>query len=125
MKIIHGKNVSLKRGEVVSAKILSVSKDGVKVEVEGVEGTIPANELAVEKINKPEDYFAPGDVVNAVITDLSKESWTLKLSIRRILEKAERESYEQYLEDDEEDQNPTLGDLFGDKLKGKKKIKIF
>ena len=114
------KNVSFKRGEVVSAKVLAVSKDQVTVEVDGVEGIIPTSELAVEKINKPEDYFAVGDVVNALITDVNKDEWVLKLSIRRILEKAERESYEKYLEDDEEDQNPTLGDLFGDKLKGKK-----
>jgi len=116
------KNVSLRRGEVVSAKVTAVSKEGVKVEVQGVEGEIAASELAVEKINKPEDYFAVGDEVNALIIELSKETWTLKLSIRRILEKAERESYEQYLEDDVKDSNPTLGDLFGEKLqKGKKK----
>lgn len=116
------KNVSLRRGEVVSAKIIEVSKEGVKVEVQGAEGDIAASELAVEKINKPEDYFAIGDVVNAVVTEVSKDTWTLKLSIRRILEQAEREQYEQYLEDDEKDQNPTLGDLFGEKFeKGKKK----
>ncbi|HPG42788.1 MAG TPA: S1 RNA-binding domain-containing protein [Acholeplasmataceae bacterium] len=116
------KNVSLRRGEVVSAKIIEVSKEGVKVEVQGAEGDIAASELAVEKINKPEDYFAVGDVVNAVVTEVSKDTWTLKLSIRRILEQAEREQYEQYLEDDEKDQNPTLGDLFGEKFeKGKKK----
>ena len=116
------KNVSLRRGEVVSAKIIEVSKEGVKVEVQGAEGEIAASELAVEKINKPEDYFAIGDVVNAVVTEVSKDTWTLKLSIRRILEQAEREQYEQYLEDDEKDQNPTLGDLFGEKFeKGKKK----
>jgi small subunit ribosomal protein S1 len=116
------KNVSLRRGEVVSAKIIEVSKEGVKVEVQGAEGEIAASELAVEKISKPEDYFAVGDVVNAVVTEVSKDTWTLKLSIRRILEQAEREQYEQYLEDDEKDQNPTLGDLFGEKFeKGKKK----
>jgi small subunit ribosomal protein S1 len=116
------KNVTLKRGQVVSAKVLEVSKDGLKVEVQGAEGEIPTSELAVEKINKPEDYFAVGDEVSAVVTDLSKETWTLKLSIRRILEQAEREQFEQYLEDDETEKNPTLGDLFGDKFeKGKKK----
>ncbi|MDY0295497.1 MAG: S1 RNA-binding domain-containing protein [Acholeplasmataceae bacterium] len=115
------KNVTLKRGQVVSAKVLEVSKDGLKVEVQGAEGEIPTSELAVEKINKPEDYFAVGDEVSAVVTDLSKETWTLKLSIRRILEQAEREQFEQYLEDDETEKNPTLGDLFGDKFEKSKK----
>lgn len=115
------KNVTIKRGDLVEAKVLEVTKDGLKVEVQGAEGEIPTPELAVEKINKPEDYFAVGDQVNAVVIDLNRDTWTLKLSIRRILEKAERESFEQYLEDEESDQNPTLGDLFGDKLKSKKK----
>lgn len=115
------KNVSLRRGQVVSAKVLEVSKEGLKVEVQGAEGEIPASELAVEKINKPEDYFAVGDEVSAVVTDLSKETWTLKLSIRRILEQAEREQFEQYLEDDETEKNPTLGDLFGHKFEKSKK----
>jgi small subunit ribosomal protein S1 len=115
------KNVSIKRGDVVSAKVTAVSKEGVKVEVQGVEGDIQASELAVEKINKPEDYFAVGDEVNAVVTEVNRDSWSLKLSIRRILEKAERASYEQYLEEDESEKNPTLGDLFGDKLQKSKK----
>jgi small subunit ribosomal protein S1 len=102
--------------------VIAVSKDGVKVEVQGIEGEIPASELAVEKINKPEDYFSVGDQVNALVTEVSREQWALKLSIRRILERAERASYEQYLEEDEESQNPKLGDLFAEKLqKGKKK----
>ena len=116
------KNVSIKRGDVVQAKVIAVSKEGVKVEVQGVEGEIAASELAVEKINKPEDYFSVGDQVNALVIEVSREQWALKLSIRRIQERAERESYEQYLEEDEEGQNPKLGDLFAEKLqKGKKK----
>lgn len=116
------KNVSIKRGEIVTAKVTSLSKEGAKVEVQGVEGDIAASELSTEKISRPEDYFAVGDEVQAVVTDVNKDQWTLKLSIRRIQERAERESFEQYLEDDDKEQNVTLGDLFGEKLqKGKKK----
>jgi len=117
------KNVTAKRGDIVSAKVLSVSKEGVLVEVQGVEGEIPFNELSNEKIGKPEDYFSTGDVVNAEITELNKDEWKLKLSIRRILEKAERKSFEQYLEDEVEDQNVTIGDLFQEELSKTKKTK--
>jgi small subunit ribosomal protein S1 len=117
------KNVTIKRGDIVAAKIISVSKDGVKVEVQGVEGEIPANELSNEKIGKPEDFFAVGDEVQALVTEASKETWSLKLSIRRILEKAERASFEQYLEDGEKNETTTLGDLFEHELKKPSKKK--
>lgn len=111
------KNVTVKRGDVVTAKVTSVAKEGIKVEVQGVEGEIQASELSNEKIGKPEDFFAVGDEVTAVIIEANKDTWSLKLSIRRVLEKAERESFEQYLEDDAEEKNPTLGDLFGKEFK--------
>ena len=114
------KNVSVKRGDIVKAKVTSVSKEGLKVMVQGVEGEIPFAELSNEKIGKPEDYFAKDDEVQAIIIEFSKETWTLKLSIRRVLEKAERASYEQYLENDDKNQGQTIGDLFTKDFKTKK-----
>jgi small subunit ribosomal protein S1 len=115
------KNVSIKRGDVVKAKVLHVDKEGLKVEVQGVEGTIAANELSNEKIGRPEDYFAKGDLVEALVIEASKEQWSLKLSIRLVLEKAERASFEKYLEDDKDEPNLTIGDLFSKELKKTKK----
>ena len=114
------KNVSVKRYDVVTVPVTEVSKDGIKVMVQGVDGEIPANELSNEKIGRPEDYFAVGDEVTAIVTDVLRDQWVLKLSIRRVLERAERASFEQYLEDEEETQTTTIGDLFEDTLKVKK-----
>jgi small subunit ribosomal protein S1 len=113
------KNVTVKRGDIVKAIVDEVSKDGLKVIVDGVEASIAANELSNERIGKPEDYFAKGDEVDAVIIEASKDTWTMKLSIRRVLEKAERASFEQYLEDEEKEQNTTIGDLFTKDFKKK------
>jgi small subunit ribosomal protein S1 len=117
------KNVSIKRGEVVKAKVLEVSKDGLKVEVQGVSGTIEASELSNEKIGRPDEYFAAGDNVEAIVTEVSRDTWSLKLSIRRVLERAERASFEQYLGDEPTDSKVTLGDLFEDQFAGKKNRK--
>lgn len=117
------KNVTVKRYDVVTVPVTEVSKDGIKVMVQGVDGEIPANELSNEKIGKPEDYFAVGDEVTAIVTDVLRDQWVLKLSIRRVLEKQERASFEQYLEDEEESQNTTIGDLFADKFSAKKNKK--
>ncbi|MDO9629349.1 MAG: S1 RNA-binding domain-containing protein [Acholeplasmataceae bacterium] len=118
------KNVTVKRGEIVKVPVLSVSKDGIKVEVQGVEGEIPFNELSNEKIGKAEDYFAAGDTVQAIVIEVNKDQWNLKLSIRRVLEKAERATFEQYLEDEKEDNSgTTIGDLFEKELTKTKKTK--
>lgn len=111
------KNFTAKRGDVVSAKVTNVTKDGIEVEVQGATGFIHVSELSNERIGKPEDYFAVGDEVKAVITDANRDQWQLKLSIKRILEQQERASYEQYLEDDQEAETTTIGDLFADDLK--------
>ena len=111
------KNFTHKRGDVVKAKVLSVTKDGIEVEVQGATGFIHVSELSNERIGKPEDYFAVGDEVTAVITDANRDQWELKLSIRQVLERQERASYEQYLEDDQEAETTTIGDLFADDLK--------
>ncbi|MFH0766869.1 MAG: S1 RNA-binding domain-containing protein [Bacillota bacterium] len=114
------KNVTLKRGDVVEAVVQSVSKEGLVVMVQGILGDIAAQDLSNEKIGKPEDYFAVGDTVNAYVIEANKDQWSLKLSIRRVLEKAERDSFEQYLEDEETEKNPTIGDLFAKDFKAKK-----
>ncbi len=111
------KNVTVKRGDIVKAIVAEVSKDGLKVMVQGVEGFIPANELSMEKIGRPEDYFAIDDEIDALILEANRDRWNMKLSIRRIQERDERSSFEQYLEDDDKEDKITLGDLFEDDLK--------
>lgn len=117
------KNVTVKRGDLVKAIVQEVTRDGLLVLVQGVEAIIPNNELSNEKIGKPEDLFAKGDEVEALIIEANKDTWSMKLSIRRILEQQERASFEQYLEDDVKDQGTTLGDLFEDTFKKTKKQK--
>jgi small subunit ribosomal protein S1 len=111
------KNVTIKRGDIVKAKIIDINKEGLVVDVQGAEGLVPTNELSMEKIGRPEDFFAIGDEIDALVIEANREQWILKLSIRRIQERAERASFEQYLEDDEQEDNVTLGDLFEDEFK--------
>jgi small subunit ribosomal protein S1 len=95
----------------------------LKVEVQGVTGSIEAAELSNEKIGRPDEYFAAGDNVEAIVTEVSRDTWSLKLSIRRVLERAERASFEQYLDDEPTNSKVTLGDLFEDQFAGKKNRK--
>ncbi len=111
------KDVTVKRGDIVTAKVAEVSHEGIKVEVQGVLGEIAVGDLSNEHIGKPEEYFAVGDEVTAMVTDANYGQWILKLSIKRVLEQEERASYEKYLENDDESGNVTIGDLFEEHLK--------
>ncbi|CCV64304.1 Small subunit ribosomal protein S1 [Alteracholeplasma palmae J233] len=107
------KDISLKRGDEVEVIVTEITKDGLKVGYEGIDGLIPTNELAMEKVN-PDEAFNVNDRVKAIVTDFNKNQWILTLSIKKLEEALEKASYEKYLNEDEELENITLGDLFED-----------
>ncbi len=111
------KNVTVKRGDIVKVKVAEVEEKGIKVEVQGVLGDIPISELATEKINRPADYFAVGDEVEAIVTDCNKNQWHMTLSIRQVKEKVERASFEEYLDDEKQEGGTNIGDLFEEHFK--------
>ena len=73
----------------------------------------------MKKIGKPEEHFNVGDEVSAIVIDVNTQAWILKLSIKKLEAQIERKSFEKYLTDEEENDQVTLGDLFGDDLKSK------
>jgi small subunit ribosomal protein S1 len=112
--------LSLRVGEEIDVRVESVTKDGLNISFESVDGFIPANEASLEKINIM-DHFNHGDVVRAMVTEFSRENWVLKLSIRRLQEREQRAHFEKYLNEDQSE-NVTLGDLESfNQLQNKKK----
>lgn len=70
-------------GDVVDGIVKSMTDYGVFVEVRpGVDGLIPAGDLATWKVTQPEALVWLGDHIEAVITQLDSKSRKLKLSIR-------------------------------------------
>lgn len=112
------KNVSFKRGDIVNAKITSVEKNHLEVEVEGVTGFISLKDALEENQGQLDAYFTVGDIIpEAVVIEANPKTWSLKLSITEVQRRKDRASFEKYLEDDSNDQGQTIGDLFGDDLK--------
>lgn len=111
--------LSIKKGDVVEAKITEIIPGSlIKVETNGVDGTIHVNDLSTQRINKIEDLYQVGEVINAVVIDLNKENWILKLSVKILREQEEKQDYEKYMEEQSNaDDKLTLGDLFSDVLK--------
>ena len=106
-----------KVGDIVEVKIAEINEKGLKVEAFGVDGFVPLSEASLEKANL-NDLYQVGDKVNAIVTELKPREWRLKLSIRKLLEKKEKEEYEKHLTSDAEE--ATIGDRFKDVLEENK-----
>ena len=80
-----------KVGDIVSAKIVSLMPFGAFAEVyEDVDGLIHISRISTERINSPADVLKVGDVVDVKITEIDNENRKLALSIRAIIEAAEK-----------------------------------
>ena len=106
--------VDAKVGDVTEVKVTEVNEKGLKVEAFGVDGYVPASEATKEKADLA-SLFAVGDLYNAVVLEIKPKEWRLKLSIKKIQEKKEREEFEKYMTSDES--KVTLGDAVSDELK--------
>ncbi len=84
-----------KVGDVVSAKIVSLMPFGAFAEVmEDVDGLIHISRISTQRISSPAEVLTVGDVVDVKITEIDNENRKLALSIRALLEVAEREAAE-------------------------------
>ena len=80
-------------GDIVPAKIVSIMPFGAFAEVyEDVDGLIHISRISTQRINSPADVLSVGQVVDVKITEIDDENRKLALSIRAILEAAEKAS---------------------------------
>ena len=72
-----------RQGDVVTGTVKNLVSYGAYVELRpGVDGLVPLPELASRKVDKPEAILWVGDVIEAVITYLERDTRKLRLSIR-------------------------------------------
>jgi len=102
-----------KVGSVVSGKVIKFINIGAFVELEpGVEGLVHISEISEERIAKPSDKLNIGDVVKVKILDVKEAEKRISLSIKEAIEKPV-EDFSQY---NDNDNMPSLGDVFKNKL---------
>ena len=104
------KNVTIRREQITDAKILKFTESHVVVEVQGVEGTIANDEMGLEK-GRPEEYFAVGDVLEAVAIKVDRRSWLLELSLKRVQEIAARQEVQKHLAEQDDESGITIGEI--------------
>ncbi len=78
-------------GDVVTAKIVTMMPFGAFAEVmDGVDGLIHISRISQEKIARPQDALEVGQEVTAKIVEIDNERRRLSLSIRALLDEAQR-----------------------------------
>lgn len=111
-------SVTFKTLDVVKGTVVATNDRGAFVAVEeDVVGFLPMNQITEKRISRVEDVLTVGQEIEVKVTRFEPKQFKLELSIRRIVEDAEREEFNNYMQKQEAMENETLGDLFGDALK--------
>lgn len=107
---------NLKVGDAIKAKIVRILPFGAFAEVAPfVDGLIHISQISHERIGKPSDVLAIGDVVDAQVVEINEETKQIGLSMKALMEKPAQET-EEPAEDDAptsytEESSFTLGDI--------------
>lgn len=97
-------------GDIVEGKVMRLASFGAFVEIgSGLQGLVHISEISHKHIGTPGEVLEPGQTVQVKILGINPDEET---------EEASEETTQHYTQPaDENENNPTLGDVFGDKLK--------
>jgi small subunit ribosomal protein S1 len=102
-------------------KVTKVADFGAFVELESdIEGLIHISELSVEKIASPDAVVKVGSVVRAEVISIDKDARKIGLSHKLVKLRESKSDVEDYVKKATATSKTSLGDLFGDQLKGMK-----
>lgn len=111
-------------GDIVEGKVMRLASFGAFVEIgSGLQGLVHISEISHKHIGTPGEVLEPGQIVQVKILGINPEEERISLSIKAAnpeeeTEEASEETTQHYTQPtDENESNPTLGDVFGDKLK--------
>ncbi|EGQ3485593.1 30S ribosomal protein S1 [Staphylococcus pseudintermedius] len=111
-------------GDIVEGKVMRLASFGAFVEIgSGLQGLVHISEISHKHIGTPGEVLEPGQTIQVKILGINPEEERISLSIKAAnpdeeTEEASEETTQHYTQPaDENENNPTLGDVFGDKLK--------
>lgn len=107
--VANAKAPSVKKGEVVTCVVKSVSDDGVEVTVDESLGFIKRTDLSTEKSEQKPDRFNEGDKVDAKVLSISRDK-RVNLSIKAYELEAREKTIKEY---GSADSGASLGDILG------------
>ncbi|MCU5745476.1 30S ribosomal protein S1 [Staphylococcus sp. SQ8-PEA] len=114
----------INEGDMIEGTVVRLVNFGAFVEISaGVQGLVHISEISHKHIGTPGEVLEPGQPVTVKILGVDPEEERISLSIKATIPaedviESDDETTESYLSSKNEDEdNPTLGDVFGDKLK--------
>ncbi len=103
-------------------KVTKTVDFGAFVELESdIEGLIHISELTTDKINTVEDFIKPGQTIKAEVITIDKDARKVGLSSKLVKLREQKGDVEDYAKKTITTSKTSLGDMFGDQLKGLKK----
>jgi len=103
-------------GDRVQGRIVRLTDFGVFVELrEGVEGLVHVSELDKERVERPEDKFSVGDVLDMKIVKMEPAEKKIGLSVKAVQVESEEDVVSSYMHDSSEGAI-ALGDVVGKEL---------
>ena len=109
--------------DVIEGTVLRLANFGAFVEIApGVQGLVHISEIDHKHIGTPGEVLEPGQQVSVKILGIDEENERVSLSIKATLPnedvvESDASTTQSYLNNDTDEDNPTLGDVFGDKFK--------
>jgi small subunit ribosomal protein S1 len=103
---------TLKKGAIVTCEVLEVKEGGLEVKIAGTDMTafIRRGDLSRDRSEQRPERFSPGDMVDAALQSLDKNSRRITLSIKALEIAEEKEAVAQY---GSTDSGASLGDILG------------
>jgi small subunit ribosomal protein S1 len=115
-------DMKYKVGTQHDVKVTKLAEFGVFVELEqDIEGLIHISELSVDRVNKPEEFCKAGDVVKAEIISVDRDARKIGLSAKLVKLRESKADVDDYVKKATATSKTSLGDLFGEQLKGLKR----
>ena len=103
-------------------KVTKTVDFGAFVELESdIEGLIHISELTTDKVNTVEDFIKPGQTIKAEVITIDKDARKVGLSSKLVKLREQKGDVEDYAKKAITTSKTSLGDVFGDQLKGLKK----
>jgi small subunit ribosomal protein S1 len=106
-------------GSQHDVKVVKSADFGVFVQLdETIEGLIHISELAMKRVEKPEEVVAVGDSVRAEIISIDRDARKIALSVKLVKLREQKADVAEYAKKASISSKTSLGDLFADQLKG-------
>ena len=100
----------MKKGDVVTCTVTGVQEAGIEVMANGMPGFIRRAELSRDRSEQRPDRFAPGEKIDAKITQVDRATRKLQLSVKAREMQEEKKAMAEY---GSSDSGASLGDILG------------